>query len=247
MTGYIIYEGPSLIDGKPIVVIAQSSSKNVKTGSMMQTWIIRSDVDPITASRKGEDVSICGDCVHRGTPDTTKEKGWAKDRTCYVNLMHAPLGVYKAYKKGNYKKLEGHKEISDLGFGMSIRVGSYGDPVAVPQYIWDSLLERCETWTGYTHGETNIAPHMFMTSVETLSDAQKAWNNGERTFRVIPSAEHIEASKEFLCPASEEMGKRLTCIECKMCRGTDSKAKSVAIVAHGNVKNKARNKILALD
>ena len=39
--GYIIYEGASLIDGKPIVEIAILSSKNVKTGNMIQTYILR--------------------------------------------------------------------------------------------------------------------------------------------------------------------------------------------------------------
>ena len=45
--GAIIYRGPSLLDGKPIVVIAvglNSSSKNRKTGNMLQTYILRDDI-----------------------------------------------------------------------------------------------------------------------------------------------------------------------------------------------------------
>jgi hypothetical protein len=48
---FVIYDGPSLIDGKPIVAIAQVNTGNRKTGNMAQTWILRSDIDPITASR----------------------------------------------------------------------------------------------------------------------------------------------------------------------------------------------------
>ena len=37
-TGYIIYEGPSLLDNKPIVVVALvGKSSNQKTGAMVQT------------------------------------------------------------------------------------------------------------------------------------------------------------------------------------------------------------------
>ena len=41
----IIYNA-SLIDGKPIVVIATYSNRNTKTGAMVQTYILRSDIDP---------------------------------------------------------------------------------------------------------------------------------------------------------------------------------------------------------
>ena len=65
--GYIAYEGKSLIDKSPIVVIvtALNSSANSKTGNMVQTFIIRSDVDPVTAARTGQDFGICGACRHR--------------------------------------------------------------------------------------------------------------------------------------------------------------------------------------
>jgi hypothetical protein len=45
--GYIAYEGPSLIDGAPIVVIVNKiddGSDNAKTGAIVQSFIIRADV-----------------------------------------------------------------------------------------------------------------------------------------------------------------------------------------------------------
>ena len=78
---YVIYDGPSQIDGKPIVAIAQVGTGNRKTGKgMVQTWILRSDIDPISASRTGEDSSICGDCPHKGKP-SDKATGWAIGRS----------------------------------------------------------------------------------------------------------------------------------------------------------------------
>ena len=44
--GLVLYEGPSEIDGKPIVCIATLDSRNRKTGNMVQTWILRQDVSP---------------------------------------------------------------------------------------------------------------------------------------------------------------------------------------------------------
>ena len=59
-TGYVIYKGASLIDGKPIVVIANISSVNAKTGNAIQTTILRDDIDPLLANKTGEDYSIWG-------------------------------------------------------------------------------------------------------------------------------------------------------------------------------------------
>jgi hypothetical protein len=66
--GVIIYEGPSVIDGAPIVAIAtgfKSPSSNDKTGTMIQVWILRADIAPHEAQKTGADESICGDCPMR--------------------------------------------------------------------------------------------------------------------------------------------------------------------------------------
>jgi hypothetical protein len=236
---FIAYEGPSLYDGSPIVVLIQTGSTNRKTGDMVQTYVVRSDMDPITASRTGADKAICGTCPHMGTP-SDKATGQAKERTCYVTLAHGPLGKYKAYKAGRYSKVEGHDAIRALGLGRMVRLGTYGDPAAVPQYIWDSLISAAQGWTAYTHGAINPAPDKIMTSAESAAQAESAWQRGERTFRVIKGLDSLIKGKEVLCPASEEAGQRVQCESCKLCAGSSVKAKSVAIVAHGIAKRKAK-------
>lgn len=236
---FIAYEGPSLYDGSPIVVLIQTGSTNRKTGDMVQTYILRSDMDPITASRTGQDKAICGTCPHMGTP-SDKATGQAVDRTCYVTLAHGPLLKWKAYKAGRYSKVEGHDAIRALGLGRMVRLGTYGDPAAVPQYIWDSLISAAQGWTAYTHGAINPAPDKIMTSAESAAQAEQAWNRGERTFRVIKGLDSLIKGKEVLCPASEEAGQRVQCESCKLCAGASVKAKSVAIVAHGIAKRKAK-------
>jgi len=236
---FVIYDGPSLIDGAPIVAIAQVKSGNRKTGDMVQTWILRSDIDPITASRTGADTAICGDCPHKGTP-SDKETGWAKDRSCYVNLLFAPNGVYKAYKRGAYPVSQGHAAIRAIGLLRGVRLGSYGDPCAIPNYVWESLTSGAEYVTAYTHGSENPMPHMIMTSADNATQAHEAWHRGERTFRVVSALDKLIKGREVLCPASDEAGNRATCATCKLCGGNSIKAKSVAIVAHGASKRKAK-------
>ena len=58
--------------------------------------------------------------------------------------------------------------------------------------------------------------------------------------RVIQFLASLVKGKEVRCPASEESGQRTTCESCKLCAGASVKAKSVAIVAHGIAKRKAK-------
>src|SRR5687767_8863532 len=62
----ILYDGPSQLNGTPIVVVAGASTSNRKTGPMVQIWILTRDVDPIAAVKSGADSAICGDCKFRG-------------------------------------------------------------------------------------------------------------------------------------------------------------------------------------
>jgi len=65
--GVIVYEGPSELDGEPIVVIVTGlrKSDNTKTGDMLQLWILLQNKLPCDAAKQGLDSSICGDCKHR--------------------------------------------------------------------------------------------------------------------------------------------------------------------------------------
>lgn len=239
-TGYVIYDGASLIDGKRIIAIALAGhkSKNAKTGAMLQTLIIRPDIDPIIANRIGEDYSICGDCQHKGQSHDRTDRKTADNRTCFVILAHSPLSLYRSYHKGQYPTISGHDAIAELGRDKMVRLGYYGDPAAVPSYVWESLISEAAGFTGYSHQAeiptADFNPALYMQSVESEFQAFQAWSQGKRTFRVIEKLEDIVAGKEIICPASEEAGKRTTCKDCGLCAGTSSKSpKSIAIVAHG--------------
>ena len=102
--GYILWEGSSKLDGQPIVVIATMNSSNVKTGNMIQTWILRADINPVQAVNDGDDYSICGNCPHRKKSYVDDKGVDQSTRSCYVNVGQAPNSVYKAYKAGKYPR-----------------------------------------------------------------------------------------------------------------------------------------------
>ena len=236
----IIYKGPSLIDGSPIVVIAIVKSSNRKTGDMVQTYILCDNgLDPMENSKLGNDFSICGNCKHRGEaltpahPDFGRYK-MAKGRTCYVALFQGVLITWKHYKKGGYPTAQGHDAIAALGAGRMVRIGTYGDGAAVPNYIWDSLLSEAKGYTAYSHQSDTIDvdPMIYMISADDETQARQALQRGDRTFRVIQKTDELVKGSEILCPASKEAGRRATCDTCKLCAGASIKAKSIAIVQH---------------
>lgn len=229
--GVIFYEGPSEIDGAPIVGIAIFKSSNRKTGNMVQTYIIRQDIKPAEASRLGLDASICGNCIHRGQHDD-EGKLISGTRTCYVVLGQGPTGAFKSYQEDKYSR----EYVPGMFAGRFVRLGTYGDPAAIPFDVWAGLLEGTTGHNGYTHQwrecDSRFAS-LCMASADTEVDREHAKALGYRTFRTRSDAVS-KLKGEFVCPASEEAGKKLTCVQCKACGGTSSKAKAdVAITIHG--------------
>jgi hypothetical protein len=228
MPGAILYQGPSQLDGKPIVVIAVWQSQNSKTGDMLQTYILRSDIDPRDANKYGEDESICGQCQHRGTPTFDPTKALAEGRTCYVNMGQGVLIVYNGFRAGKYPVADPRT----VGAGRNVRIGTYGDGAAAPSYVWDDLLFEAKGHTAYSHNNGN--PRRYMVSADSLQQAQTAWASKYRTFRVVRDVSEIDRKHEVLCPASKEAGYKATCATCLLCGGTSVQAKSIAIPVHGS-------------
>lgn len=222
-SGVIIYEGPSVLDGQPIVAIATLNTRNKKTGDMVQTWIIRSDLSPTEASKAILDGSVCGSCPHR------QSLGGA----CYVNLGHAPLTIYKAYKRGAYPTYSKRDHFA-LFMGRSLRLGAYGDPAAVPFDIWEELTEMTHNHTGYTHQIGHKAfdlrlLDLCMVSADTPKAAAMHQKFGRRTFRVKTTEAEL-LPNEIEC-VSDSHG--LTCADCGLCDGAKSGGVSIAINVHG--------------
>jgi hypothetical protein len=216
--GFVIHEDESR------VVIAtgfSTKSDNRKTGDMIQIWILVKSVDPVEAIKQGLDRLICGSCVHRGD-------GTGKERSCYVNVGQAPLGIYRAWRAGRYPTLQW----MDCFAGRKVRFGAYGDPTHIPLPIALAIAGVSSGHTGYTHQWRKPSlqgwKQILMASVDTTAELLIARSMGWSTFRVTPDLDHH--SFESLC-ASERNG--TACADCLLCAGVRGGIESIHIPAHG--------------
>jgi hypothetical protein len=239
VNGYVIYDGPSRLNGKDIVVIATGFAKashNEKTGDLIQVWIMSKDSNPIDSLYKGSDDSVCGDCKHRPKTDSNPD-GWG---TCYVNVGQGPYAVYKAYKNNKYPVLPNVELFKDK----YVRFGTYGDPAAIPIELIRSIVGICSHHTAYTHQWKNCDKELLnycMASVDTPKEYKLAQSLGWRTFRVRLDSEELDKN-ERVCPASSER-KLVTCEQCMACHGGGNSKASIAIIAHGSWRAKRFFKI----
>jgi hypothetical protein len=226
--GVEIYHGPSAIDQADIVCLLvglQSPSVNLKTGGMLQTYILRADAPPIEARKAGTDRSICGDCPMRGAG-------------CYVNLGHGPHSVWHAWKRGRYPKVSGQRAL-ELISGRALRIGTYGDPAAIPGCgsFWRDFAAAANRHTAYTHRWRDVGESLqgvCVASVDNAAELKHAWREGWSTFRVAPIGDRSRLPGEAYCPAAAESGKRVTCEACPIpCDGSVNGIRGRVIQAHG--------------
>jgi hypothetical protein len=231
--GYIAYEGPSKLDGSPIVVIinkVHSNSANDKTGALVQSFIIRSDINPVEAIKTGADQAICGDCGHR--PIIADVTG---DPPCYVNVGRSVLAVFNAFKRGRYIKVR-PQTLARILTGKKLRIGTYGDGAAAPVSLWQTLTQYTADHVGYTHQWARTGFDHFgwsslvMASADTHAQALEAQALSYRTFRVSIGLD--KRAGEISCPASAESGKKTTCDNCMLCAGQMKSAKNIVIADH---------------
>lgn len=236
--GYVLYKGPSLLNGAPIVVIATLGSDNAKTGNMVQTWILPDNgIMPHVNVKSGADASVCGDCKHRPTL-----RG-----ACYVRTFQGPRSVYAAYLRGRYIADDGYRAQTAV-YNRALRIGSYGDPAAVPVEVWMRLIRNAASHTGYTH-QWRRSPQLrgiVMASCDTPQEREDARAAGWRTFTVRLESD-VLAPRESACPASDEAGRKTNCAACGACNGAGSGRKGgIAIIAHGGTAKRYREFRMAL-
>ena len=259
--GVLLWHGPSQINGKPVFATIQFGSANRKTGSMRQTYILSAEHSTLAALQNRLEESICGTCVHRPQADGS--------RSCYVDLRSLATvwqsitgsGIRTGIAtEGRYLTLQEvaslcgvdtRRALELLGMGERVRLGTYGDPAAIPAALWATLTSQAETWTGYTHQWDNesvsseqrqaLKP-LVRASVDDAQGYQASTSTGWVPFVVTPDVETGRALRALgpmpvaLCPASEEAGQKVTCAACPIgCKGDQGKPLAVFIPAHGPV------------
>ena len=232
----LVWEGPSVLDGSPIMVIATGahpvgsrakSSANAKTGNMIQITIMRSDVNPTQSLKDGLDTAVCGNCIHR-----SKASGGVGDCYTHKNLRRgfAQTGTFKAHDS------DGSLPFDLARFeGRRVRFGAYGDPAAVPFEVWAEIAGVASGFTGYTHQWKTADPRfaeLFMASADSEQDEVDANAKGYRAFRIrLPEESKLRG--EIVCPSSEEAGNKTDCATCLQCSGTALGRKlNIVIIKH---------------
>jgi len=223
--GYVVYQGPSAIDGKNIVAILTTKSLNVKTGDAPQLWILPADVAPNAAIKTGEDRSVCGDCMLRHY----------NEGACYVRVEQEPLTTWKAWKRGAYTEItkEGYASLKDR----TVRLGAYGDPGALPMEVLMKIRRHAKYCTSYTHQwrtATNDMKAISMASVDNRMEQEEAVAKGWRTFRLVAEGEDLMEG-EITCPAITH---NTQCADCRLCSGSSHGKVNIAVPVHGRYKNK---------
>ena len=155
-------------------------------------------------------------------------------------VLKGIISVYHAVKRGSYPRLDPRaisEQIRDRavlrGTPAALRIGSYGDPAAVPTWVWKDLASEVKTVTGYTHQWKRCDQalrSLMMASADTQEEAREAQSMGWRTFRIL-TPEQKPAPSETLCP---NVRKGTACQVCGLCAGTALKAKHVAMPLHGS-------------
>lgn len=225
--GVEVWRGKSEINDQPIVAVLtglQSASANRKTGDVLQLWIFPQGESPSSAVRSGLDVSVCGQCRHRP----------ALGGSCYVKAYEAPRSVWASWSRGRYPVVDA-ETLSTIVDGALVRLGSWGDPAALPLSSVLPWIGSAARVVGYTHqwSQPFALPWraLCMASVDTPAERLRARAAGWRTFRIRPRGGAAEKG-ETVCPY-EATG--LQCAACMACDGmARPRARDVVVKVHGS-------------
>jgi len=227
-SGAILYDGPSRINGEPIFAVMTYRSENIKTGDIPQVWILTKE-HPHEARKTGHDAAVCGGCI------------FASNRGCYVNWMELK-NIKTGYENKRYSDWMHAAWWFRRNAPQVVRIGAYGDPVAVPIEVWDRLssIHPNPEIIGYTQMWRSPLARGYerfcMASVKSPQEREQARNAGWRTFRVALPEDATCAQGQITCPASVSEEFEDTCKGCRVCSNA-LVAPDVAVTVHGNIPN----------
>ena len=227
MSSFKILETVSEFTREKVKVFVTDKSTNRKTGDIPQINYLPND-KPTDAVKNDNDSTVCGTCIRR--PSVAKKNGVDP---CYVKKFFAPNSIYRAEQNGTIQDISKAKKMR----AGSVRLGAWGDSASVSKWAYFQIRQQVKEKykvndrdiLDYTHNwQAKTSEHLkpyAMASVEGIEEAQQAWDNGWKTYRVIDNLNEV-SEREILCP---NITKKLQCKECKLCNGSQLKGKSICI------------------
>ena len=199
--GLLVYRGPSTMPGlskkTPVIGAVSFYCSNLKVGDEFQTWHFNAKVHPIEARRgHTSDACVCGEganaCPFVAAPGDTVGACYPAGRT--LN------GIWSSIQRGNYPELA--ELAAELRLPVEatlavvgsvpdgVRLGAYGDPVAMPAAIAQHLTRSAQERQGFTHQWRQVSrsawPRLVMASCELPEQVGQAAALGWRTYTAFP-------------------------------------------------------------
>ena len=220
--GYVLYKGPSAINGEQILAILTTKSSNTKTGNIAQITYIPvdgyGDKHPLKKIRTEVKKAVCGSCPLLGGG-------------CYVTPM-GTASIKRAYFAGNYKDISDDiQAIQALLSKYIVRNGQDGDPLSIPFNLVNTISQFSMLHLSYSHiwKDNPEQAGNHMASVENIKDAIQAQEMGFKTFRVRENEDSPLTENEVLCPYENDKSKQ--CQVCQLCTGDKC---NIVVTAHGS-------------
>lgn len=237
-TSFKLWEGSSAFNGEQISLIItglNGNSKNPKTGKMIQSWIVPTEINPRDTLRR-PDLSrcVCGDCNLK--PNT----GLPFKESCYVMRVafNAPRSVWSSNISRPVELGQSLSAIEESK--LPFRWGAVGDPAMLPQEIFKLVQNTVNKniarkfYTAYTHQHMHGFAYWIrryaMASVENEWDGKLFRAFGFRTFRITSGPQ--AGPDELVCPNYTH---NIPCIKCGLCNGKvdeNDNRKSITIPRH---------------
>ena len=213
-----------------------AAAKTRRPGDMIQTWILRQDVNPFAAIHSWpgrfrlRGLSTAG---HPGQGAQTRTVN--RGRACYVSMSSsAAWRCGGSIGAGHYVPFDRRRHLA-LFRGRMLRIGSYGDPCASPTRL-GALVRIAAGRTGYTHQwrDRRFWPLSALLNGQCGKLGASTRRTGARLAHVPHGAEGTLPERgEFSCPASAESGHRLTCDRCGACNGANGRPGRASVVICG--------------
>ena len=159
---------------------------------------------------------------------------------CYTHKRRQTLGFITQIKfliRENYIEpmpKEIPKEILKWCKWSYVRFGTYGEPTKIPLDWVVKMASASYNFTGYTHQWRKAKGYekYFMASTHSKLETKLASEFGYRSFMTTNDLSFKD--KDFIrCPASKEVGRKMSCEDCGLCKGVSHSSKrNIVIVEH---------------